>query len=531
MALTVTGITRLTATDAITGWTDIGGGGGSSINTEVQIEGTGCLGRKVSNSVKGMIYDNGSGIDMTGRVFRVWVNVTSAGKLAAIASGGIAIRLCTTSATADYNEYYVAGSDTYTGGWKSFIIAPTGKTASATNGTFSLTNVRYFGVIFNVASTVSGGDNNCYIDALDYYSSLDVDGTSTAFWADLLANDLSNVRGIIREVGGVYFVNALVNIGDDGTATTDVEDTSEVIVFEDPKYHNGTSLVSANNTATLGLRHTVGASQAFNVDWGTKIGTGDASVGLEGMLFLNGGTLPWTFDLSDADMGVGDTANFYGCTMRGMTTSTLTPTSGSGGTFEYVSCSFDACDTIEPGIRAFGRRNIVQNSVAVSAFHWDLDPLDWENSSFLNNDRAVLIDTVDTYDFTQISFSGNTFDVRNNSAGAVTINVLNGDTPTVENLTTSTTTVNNQISHTLTGIEQFSEVTYVRISDGAELFHVESVGAGGSTTYNYNYVSDVAVRILINSLDFENLEIETTLTNTDASIPVSQQDDRIYSNP
>lgn len=90
-------------------------------------------------------------------------------------------------------------------------------------------------------------------------------------------------------------------------------------------------------------------------------------------------------------------------------------------------------------------------------------------------------------------------------------------------------------THTLTNIAEGSEVTYVKVSDQTELYHVESVDAGGQTQYNYTYAGqDTIVDILIfhvnytpESGTFENV----TLTNADATLRISQVNDPNYSNP
>jgi hypothetical protein len=120
--------------------------------------------------------------------------------------------------------------------------------------------------------------------------------------------------------------------------------------------------------------------------------------------------------------------------------------------------------------------------------------------------------------------------IYNNSGKSITINVT-GDIPTVRNGNGSSTTVNNNVTHTLTDMQENTEVTYVRDSDSAELFHLENVTVSGTTSYVYNYVSDVAVTILVFHQDYEPIKIPTTLTDSDQSIPISQVFDRSYDNP
>lgn len=79
---------------------------------------------------------------------------------------------------------------------------------------------------------------------------------------------------------------------------------------------------------------------------------------------------------------------------------------------------------------------------------------------------------------------------------------------------------------------QNSEVTYIRESDEVEVFHVENVDGTGITNFAYNYAGDVVVRIQIHHLDKVHVEFPgITLGNTDATIPIVQREDRVFSNP
>ena len=86
-------------------------------------------------------------------------------------------------------------------------------------------------------------------------------------------------------------------------------------------------------------------------------------------------------------------------------------------------------------------------------------------------------------------------------------------------------------THTLTGIVQNSEVTYVRVSDGVELFHVENVGAGGQTDYSYIYGGDAAVDILVFHESYVPVDPVVTLKNEDATLPIQQVADPFFNNP
>jgi len=152
------------------------------------------------------------------------------------------------------------------------------------------------------------------------------------------------------------------------------------------------------------------------------------------------------------------------------------------------------------------------------------------NCSFINNGRATDIAATGTYAFTGHTFSGNAIGVRNDSNGSVTINAT-GSSPesAIENVGAASTTVNNTVTYTLTDLKSGSEVRIYKVSDGSELAGVES--SGTSFAYAYTYVSDTAIHVHINHLDWEWLAINDTLISASKSTKVFQRTDRNYLNP
>ena len=82
------------------------------------------------------------------------------------------------------------------------------------------------------------------------------------------------------------------------------------------------------------------------------------------------------------------------------------------------------------------------------------------------------------------------------------------------------------VTHKLTGLVANTEVTYVKVSDGSVVYHVEDVTASGETNYSYIYAGNVVVDILIHHECYEFIAIENvTLGNTNGEIPVQQRKD------
>jgi len=90
--------------------------------------------------------------------------------------------------------------------------------------------------------------------------------------------------------------------------------------------------------------------------------------------------------------------------------------------------------------------------------------------------------------------------------------------------------VNNPKTLTLTGLIANSEVRIYTHGTTDELAGVEN--SGTTFDYPYNYVAATYVDIVVHKADRIYYRIENyLLANADASLPVTQQFDRQYSNP
>ena len=155
---------------------------------------------------------------------------------------------------------------------------------------------------------------------------------------------------------------------------------------------------------------------------------------------------------------------------------------------------------------------------------------DVKKCRLINSARGICIPNTGTYSFDGFLVSGNAVGTRNQSGGAVTVNASSGDSPSVvENKGSATTTINNTVSYTLTNLVSGSEVRIFKVSDGSELAGTES--SGTSFNYDYTYVSDVDVYVIIQKTNYEWLRINDTLVSTSKSQKVLQRTDLNYVNP
>src|SRR3989304_5751990 len=133
MALTVTtDLSTITTAEIITGGSAIGAQS-PALEPDFFVQGSNCVSRAVSGAgvVKGMVFDNGSGIDFTtgthkDKLVYIWLKVNNAQLAETQAKAGITVRPRTPSATADYREWNVDGKNTIpaTDGWICYVIDP-----------------------------------------------------------------------------------------------------------------------------------------------------------------------------------------------------------------------------------------------------------------------------------------------------------------------------------------------------------------------------------------------------------------------
>jgi hypothetical protein len=269
------------------------------------------------------------------------------------------------------------------------------------------------------------------------------------------------------------------------------------------------------------------------IEFGDSTGTGDDRVGFSGSIFTENDTFTGCDSSIDLSAAV-DSVWCFGSSFLGI-----------GGGVSYAAdtdhlvtnCVFDNCGQVDLG--SVEARNLTfsgYDSASDAALLWNAN-IDVENSRFLANANsssdASAIEHPDAgeFDYTNLTFAGNDYDVHNSSAGLVTINNLGtSDANTHKETGGGSTSIVTQVYLLLTDLKANSEVRIYRVSDGAYLDGIENSGA--SFQYNYTFPGanfDVYVHILHMDWLFNRLDI--TLTNSNQTIPVQYNTDRVYSNP
>jgi len=257
--------TVITSADSATNWS------AGALDTDSEIQGTGCIGNKVSNATQIFLYDySGTGsFDFSaggadwGNVIVVWLNCLTP-TLDTLTNGGLRIQVGDGTNTGDW---YVGGDgsvagDPYKGGWFPFVVHPntqfdavTGSwTTSGNPG--QLTAVDRFGGVVKTVSTIMGNFNNGLIDQIVVGEGLrieDGDPSDPATFTGLVAADegtKNNKYGFVRSDSGVIFAQGKIEVGHDtGTTTTYFEDSGKKIIFTDaPVLDYATMIATTDHT-------------------------------------------------------------------------------------------------------------------------------------------------------------------------------------------------------------------------------------------------------------------------------------------
>lgn len=506
MAITVTPkLTTIYDGETTSGWS----GGGQ--NTTDMVEGTACLADNNQSEVTSFMYDyqteNGTTLDLTSTTLYSWALCSNYKALHATA--GIRLRV---SDGTNWGEWNVGGTDTYGGGWKCFAVY-TDKPFSANSGTApNLSAITEVGVVFQTINKYKNVEN-IFWDMCRYGSGLEITGgtdVAPGTFDDIVAIDEINSYGIISKQEGVYFTQGLLEFGDTTTADCYFKDTNQVVVFPDRFGVENESFgiqVHGNTTGTTDV----------------QFGTVSNNVGGNGCYLKGDGNSKPQITGIDANI---NTFNLYGCTLQSCGSLTI-----DQQTNKVLNTNFVSCNLIEPNQTTF-ESCVVASSPKTQALKL-ITNHNVASSTFNNNINALLVDTIATYEFSELFFSGNTYDVENASTGLVTINVSDGDSPTYINTNGGTVTVNNNVAITLTGMKDNTEVRVYEQGTSNELAGVENAITGTTDDREFTFSLSAGVNIDIHI--FNTTWISTNIYNytvpsSTTALPVTQVIDRVYKN-
>jgi hypothetical protein len=518
---------RADAMDALTNVSGIGGGPGAVTEPDIYYQGVGAISRKVTAA--GFYTTTGANRNLTATGRKTWMVKVAVTNYAALNATGLDVRVG--SGTGAYYAYRVASSaaaELYPprGG---FLIIPIDPNVAAhrtsTTGSPNLAACSYFGCVGNLSAASKA--ENLVLDAVDIGvglyltggTSTDPDGAFPDFTTDDEGTVAAGRFGYVTTQNGILFVRGRLIIGATSasgtlTATATVfTDSNRVLVFPDHLADVGFSGI------------TVDLGNASNVVTWTGIqflGAGRTSPDTRPVLEVFGTTATsqsvWTrcTFAGFRSMLLTSKVTLQDCVVR--STETITH---AGATID--GCSFSSHPT------AAG------SSMITTANPSTITDCTFDNTG--GTGHAIVITAAGTYTFDGNLFAGYGADgttsaaIYNNSGGLVTLNITGGgSTPTVRNGAGASTTINSNVSVTLTGLKNPSEV---RVFNAGTTTERSGTGAENVTSgsHTFSLPSGTSVDIVILSLAYQNLRLLSFSTTADTTVPVQQQLDRQYLNP
>jgi len=541
-------MTNVSMCESTTGWTAVGGTNSVSDPTVSDArEGAFHLQNySASAAARGSDFTYGSNQDLTGKLVLLWFGTTRVTGIPNKGPNGMRIRI--EDVSANWAEWDIFGGDTLPhGGWIPWAVLASSATWTRTSVTPPvLTAIRKIGWRCGTAGTTVGSKTYIYWDAVRYGEGLKIYGgtsgsaTATSF-SDLVASELTGAWGIYNRYKGVDYVQGKIQIGLATGSATYFKDTNKSIVFMD------TLLGPSFNSIKIQGAHTGAFTQVYLGEKFGSQGIKGCNFFLEAVTATGSQTAKYAVEFSGSSRSI---MGIYGCSFRNAAVGVCLPPASGTFTREVYNTTFDTCgeilaDSAPIYNSLFTQCGQIEGATAnmdactitggTGSYAMHIRPqASLVDCSFLGNNYGLRIDLTGTYAFDGTQFASNAVkDVYVSAvAGTVTIDCTNGaDSPTYDTAG-ATVTINNPVTHTLNGIVYASEVTYVRRSDDEVLFHVESVtGVGLETAYQYNYLADVDVSILVFHLDYVPYALDVTLSNANQTVPIQQTPDPNYYNP
>lgn len=518
-------------TDSAGGTWSEQGGGTISVSTDVFFIGTSCLGGKYAGKSGLQQYDIGAGNELDfsvggteeGQLLYMWVSNTALGTLDVLSTFPLCIRVSSDSpGTSNYNDYLIAASDDkngWSGEFRCFVI-DLRKTPSRVSGTCNLASIRTMGIWIDCSGSARA--DSLFTDQIAVGKGLRILGTSTTGWKDTVDYCTDYVNrgwGMFQEREGIYYGYGQMYIGDsvNQAAAVSFEDSGRIIQFGTSEYYQGTTWQSSIPVDFSGIVIEDHASYATTFKDGVLVGTDN---GRSGSTFLGNLSLDVFMDLYGGN-NAGSVTNLYGTKLSALTGAL---NSGNDADHKFYGVSFVRCSQFDPtGSPVIRNCTFAETNDVDSALLWN-ENINIQSSSFIANTLGAAIempsDVGDPYDYSALSFSGNTKDVLNSSGAAITINKLAGSDPSTSegSAVTFANTVGLTISApvSLVGAE-------IRIYDldntpagslGTELAGTESHTAA---TFVYSGTGGNSIWIQIMLSNYEEFGQEYTMPSVDGN--------------
>ncbi len=512
-------LTTISSCESTSGWTDLDSRGLTATD-EVVRQGTNCLGFDLDDETARFYYALAQ-TDYSDTHVYVWVLSMTPAWLATRANGGIFV--IGRDNTGNMSYWYVGGSDTYSGGWKCFVVH-TGRTPDGNSGANAvMARCTGIGIGFRGLAR-SKLARNTYFDFVRVGNGgIKVTGGSAASpgtWAEVCAGDQAAAVGVVRNEGGVFHVQGPIEFGDEAAGDLWFHDASQIVVFE------GASVASS----LYELKVVGNAAGTTSL----KLGNVSGGRGVQGCVFKAAGGATYKITATDGDI---DALGLYGCSFLNAGTIVLPPAAEGR---DVLSCSFEGCAEVLPDTCKFEYGTVV--SAQARGLRLSSPAHNVRNTSFVNCQACVHVAAPGTYGVEGLVFAGSDgmskFDIENSSAGAVVVNATSGSNPVyARNTGGGTTTINNvvplvvRVEDALGVLVPDASVRIERVSDGAALLQAKT-DAQGRVSSRHNYTGDTAIEVSVRrssegSPRYVPVRTTGTITRTGFALNVVMQPDLV----
>ena len=446
---------NLDTTDTVT-ISDIGGGQGAALDTDIVLQGDRGVSRRVDNQTRGFTVtsDNGTARDVsgTGVHVKVWLGSVT---WSVVTSVNVVIE-----SNGSQDEHTIPSSQypVTRGGFIPVWVDP--NRTPEVNGNATLTAIDEIGLNATVGN-IGSNLKNINLDSINYgaagYALTATSNIGQVATAE--ENITTGLRGVLSEVDGIYFCFSRLVIGSSSYPTltsvaTTYSDTNEVIVFPDQ------TLVAADY---MGITTDLGSASTTATFAGMTIQSSDVS---------NATRRP---DLIFS--GTAGTATLTNCNILGMRLITFTSAcSVTGGTLDAVEITQGSADIDNLTINTRSAANVAVIDDPTFGLTTDLNNVDFVQEGLGHAIEITVPSSVaGDYEFTNLGFSGysgtagenltgnsgsSAAAILNSSNGDVTIVVSGGDVPSIRNSGASSRTfVQNNATISLTRLLGNTEIS------------------------------------------------------------------------
>ena len=315
MAVTIDPITdgdyiRLNRGDAIANWSAGGSFNMIALNTSSQVENTGAIQVRVPAGIGSLTcaaagFPGAANANLENAHLRHWIKLGQS--ISAGATYGARVILGTEANHGSWVVYDDATQVVVYNGWMMLVVDPR-KPYDAEVGT-APTDILSVANAGSRVDFVDGNGKDLTVgDMLWQGNEVSVEGGTSGArgtFAEWATDDESNGYGILRPVGGVYYINSGAVFQGVGTAVNYFEDANRILIFED--------LPVSGTLYTF--RHVGNSDVSINsFQLGTTSGSGVDQEGAGGGVMQSAGAAPFRVIAIDANV---DAVNYYGVTMLG----------------------------------------------------------------------------------------------------------------------------------------------------------------------------------------------------------------------